>query len=835
MAFPFGTKKRYKPPLWVIPVSASSPVSTQDVGGGFPPPKHDPFDFNEDFTEADLEEIDMIASQALAQGPNEPAPRSKNASAAMGSAGPDQLAGKGENEVKDNFGFKVLHEQQDELKLKLKAMQDEILLKNGEIKILRESLTHSNSRIEEQRRAHLLYEKETTRYLSDKEKEFSRKLLSLQTELHFKDAEMNELKLTLQAKEHMKKTAVQAPSLVRKSPIGDMKKEAGPIGDMKKEAGSAKPEKIVFPTKESFSRSLSLKRPHPAAQPCVPAPRSKDRKVAPTDHSLNANDNTAPVRGSGFVKQELKQKSFTHSWLQRQTSRGSILINALLKQPLAPGSTLGLSHLLGSNSETSPGAILQLHLLGSTSPGMSSARTAYSREGLFSITSLRAAQNLAKTGLNMVAMDEGQTDQDLVESKGSIFRFGRPCKFPGAVYLLPLVEYYVDLYCQTLQAEVSATGNGTSGNQSGDSSRVNVEQRSQTDDFLSALEGFTVAALGVLYYLVCYSGDVVRSLLSVEGERDPALREALPVERDGCLGGRNPLGEMAGASSEQEQAQEQAKEGAQAQAVVEERPYPPLFKKLLQLFSLSSSSPETLKMDIVNQYLKILVKLAENSTADLLPRFRSVLSDQVLPYCLRATTPLSAVHWLVQLLALLIDHEDLALRLCSLSETCPLLLLYLYVTSRPDKSATETLWLHLEQEVVQFLAKLCVLDVGSPAVLVGSRCQCKHEVIKTLVVMLHRQWLTVRRAIGKLCKQRQRTVQCLRDTLLLLHTLSQRDRYFHEHCLEVLHQYDQVLLGIRTLFRSLPDLTGCEEMALEELCPVEPDMEDVVNQEMDCS
>ncbi|XP_038628547.1 ATR-interacting protein isoform X2 [Tachyglossus aculeatus] len=822
----FGTK-RHKPPLWLIPVSASSPVSSQDPGRGFPPPKQDPlasFDFNEDFTEADLEEIDMIASQALAQGPNEPVPRSTvsseargkppmNASATLGSARNDQLG----KEVKDHFGFEVLQEQQEELKLKLKAMQEEILLKNGEIKILRESLTHSNSRIEEQRRAHLLYEKETTRYLSDKEKEFSRKLLSLQTELHFKDAEMNELKLTVQAKEHVKKAAVQAPSLVRKSPIRDIKKEAC----------SAKPEKIIFPTKESFSRSLSLKRPHPAAQPCVPAPRSKDRKVAPTDQSLHANDNKAPVRGSGFVKQELKQKSFTHSWLQRQTSRGSILINALLKQPLAPGSTLGLSHLLGSNSETSPGAILQLHLLGSSSLGMSSSRTAYSREGLFSITSLRAAQNLAKTGLNMVAMDEGQTDRDPVESKGSIFRLGRPCKFPGAVYLLPLVEYYMDLYCQTLQTEVSATGNGASGDQPGDSSPANVEQRSQTDDFLSALEGFTVAALGVLYYLVCYSGDVVRSLLSVEGERDPALREALPVERDDYLGGRNPLGEMAGVSSEQEQAQERA--------VVEERPYPPLFKKLLQVFSLSSSAPETLKMDIVNQCLKILVKLAENSTANLLPRFRSVLSSQVLPYCLCATTPLSAVHWLVQLLALLVDHEDVALQLCSLSETCPLLLLYLYVASRPDKSATETLWLHLEQEVVQFLAKLCVLDVGSPAVLVGSRCQCKHEVIKTLVVMLHRQWLTVRRAIGKLCKRRQRTVQCLRDMLLLLYTLSQRDKHFHEHCLEVLHQYDQVLLGIRTLFRSLPDLTGCEEMALEELCPVEPDMEDVVNQEMDCS
>lgn len=32
-------------------------------------------------------------------------------------------------------------------------------------------------------------------------------------------------------------------------------------------------------------------------------------------------------------------------------------------------------------------------------------------------------------------------------------------------------------------------------------------------------------------------------------------------------------------------------------------------------------------------------------------------------------------------------------------EGCLLLLLYMYITSRPDSAATDTQWLHLEQEV----------------------------------------------------------------------------------------------------------------------------------------
>lgn len=99
----------------------------------------------------------------------------------------------------------------------------------------------------------------------------------------------------------------------------------------------------------------------------------------------------------------------------------------------------------------------------------------------------------------------------------------------------------------------------------------------------------------------------------------------------------------------------------------------------------------------------------------------------LLPRCLRPDVALPSVLLAVELLALLADHEALVPQLCSrsgeagrgaqgqagflrlmggpecevdaLSEACLLLLLYTYITSRPDGAATDAQWLHLEQEV----------------------------------------------------------------------------------------------------------------------------------------
>lgn len=63
------------------------------------------------------------------------------------------------------------------MNLQLKEMQDEILVKNGEIKILRDSMQQMESTVEDQRKSYILLERENAQCLNEKEKEFSRKVL----------------------------------------------------------------------------------------------------------------------------------------------------------------------------------------------------------------------------------------------------------------------------------------------------------------------------------------------------------------------------------------------------------------------------------------------------------------------------------------------------------------------------------------------------------------------------------------------------------------------------------------------------------------------------------
>ncbi|XP_007953479.1 ATR-interacting protein [Orycteropus afer afer] len=783
-----GIRRRSGPP---------APRPGPPPGAGQPPSKRakgfpaaaldleDPFGAHGDFTADDLEELDTLASQALSQCPAAARDTSSvhKVPRIDGMSKNKHVAGKSRESmpIKDNFELEILQAQYKELKEKLKAMEEDVLIKNGEIKILRDSLHQTESILEEQKRSHFLLEQEKAQALNDKEKEFSKKLQSLQSELQFKDAEMNELRTKLQSSERANKLV--AP------PISHLSPRKSPSMVIKQEACSPQFGKTSFPTKESFSANMSL--PHPS-------------QTEPGYKSLvGREENKTYSLGVESIEQEDAQKILVDSWMQRSDTQGSILINLLLKQPLIPGSSLGLCHLLSSCSEAPAGTTLQPPGFGSNLAGISGLRTTGFREGSFSFSALREAQNLAFTGLNLVARSEGSCDRDPAEEGRRTFPL---CQLPGAVHLLPLVQFFIGSHCQALQDLAAAKRSGAPGDSPTHSSCVSSGPEASPEDSLCSLESFSVASLSILQHLVCHSRAVVSLLLSGMGANTASGEgNKSPVHR-------HSHGDVTSAPK----------------GITDDQAQHPLLKMLLHLLAFSSVAT-THRASILSQCIKVLVKLAENASFDLLPRFQCVFP--VLPQCLSQETPLPSVLLTVELLSLLVDHEKLAPQLCSHSEGCLLLLLYMYITSRPDKVASEKQWLQLEQEVVWLLAKLSVQSPSSPVT--GSDCQCNVEVVRALTVMLHRQWLTVRRAEEHpRTDQQKRTVRCLRDTVLLLHSLSQKDKLFTVHCVEVLHQYDQVMPGVSTLIRGLPDVTDCEEAALDDLCAAETDVDDP---EMDCT
>uniref|UniRef100_A0A8C8E5R4 ATR interacting protein n=1 Tax=Otus sunia TaxID=257818 RepID=A0A8C8E5R4_9STRI len=690
--------------------------------------------------------------------------------------------------MRDAFQFEVLQAQHEEIKQKLKEMQDEILTKNGEIKILRDSMQQMECAVEEQKRSYMLLEQQKSQTLSEKEKEFSKKLLSLQSELQFKDAEMNELRTRLQNCERNKQVTqtVLTPSPKKNFAI-----------QVKPEGCSPQPGKRSFPTKESFNAETST-RPLCSA----------GNLIAPTTSIKEDSKITPPEVVS--VKHEVMGKNGSYNSVPKRNARGSILLNALMKQPIVPGSSLGLCHLLSSNSEPLPGAVSQPNYLDTKSTQLPSSRT--TQEEIAPLVSLREAQELAVTGLNFIAMDEGLPEGSPTESQGEFLHLTR-CNIRGAVHLLPLVEHHIGAYCQAVQSADKSV-NGSCGNHSAVSPRTNTNMVSSKEDFRLSLEETAVVSLGILYYLAFYSWDVVHTLLSTEVEKNSAAGDEQVSKMD-----KNVLCE-----NKEDTRTQGGLPVAPQDAPSNDQTQHSLFKKLLQILAFSATRGSQTDR-ILNQSLKVLVKLAENSTMDLLINFQHLLSSQILLHCLCPETPLPAVLLTVRLLSILAQHHMLVAHLCSHSDTCLLLALYMYITSRPDKSASEMLWLQLEQETVRLLTRC--MRCSSPTVLLpGTDCQCNLEVVKALIIMLHRQWMKIRRSENSLCVYKEQIIQFLRDAVLLLHSLSQKDKLFHEHCLEVLHHYDQAMPGIRAILKKTQKLSACEELILDELYPPEPEAED---------
>ncbi|KAM4821573.1 ATR-interacting protein isoform 2-T2 [Thomomys bottae] len=741
------------------------------------PDTEDPFGDHGELTADDLEELDVLASQALSQCRAEARDTSSVYKVYRFDEVSKSPAGKNRENtpVNDNCQFEVLQTQYKELEKKLKAMEEEVLIKNGEIKILRDSLFQTELVLEEQRKAQFLLEQEKSQALSEKEKEFSKKLQSLQSELQFKDAEMNELKTKLQNSERANKLA--SPSISHISP------RKNPSLVIKPEASSPHAGRTSFPTKESFNANMTI--PHQ----CQIERRYK---------SLSGQDETQGLRINP-IKLEVQQERLADSLLQRSNIQGSILINLLLKQPLVPGSPLGLCYLLSSCSETPASAFMQPPGLGSTLAKISGLRTSGGLSGSISPSVLREAQNLAFAGLNLIARNEDSPEDNTVKEGQMAFPL---CQLPGAIYLLPLVHFFLALHCQVLQDVAAARRSGVPGDSPtrAPCARSSGGEASQEDSVCN-VEGLCVASLSILYHLVCHSRAVVCLLLSGIGEGNGSW-----VHRLSCAemtsASRRPAGHLG---------------------------QHPLLKILLHLLTFSSTLAGSLHASVLTKCLKVLVKLAENASSDFLPRLQCVLP--VLPPCLSPQTPLPCVLLAVELFSQIADNDNLKQQLCSQSERCLLLLLYSYITSKPDKAASETQWLQLEQETVWLLTKLGMQTSCSPVT--GSECQCSVEVVRVLTMVLHRQWLTVRRAGAALkTNQQKRTVRCLRDAVLLLHSVSQKDKLFSVHCVEVLHQYDQVIPGVSTLIRALPDVTDCEEAVLDDLCATETDMDDT---DMDCA
>uniref|UniRef100_A0A4W4EX77 ATR interacting protein n=1 Tax=Electrophorus electricus TaxID=8005 RepID=A0A4W4EX77_ELEEL len=692
----------------------------------------DPFGDDEDFTQDDLEEIDIIASQAIIASTSKRPLESISSYSGERKDAPVMAVRKtvsigshqsgstysvfnsefqGNAQVckdRDDLCYSRLETQQAELKKKLKEVEDQILMKNGEIRVLRDSLKLADQEKEHQRQASLALERQRALIQSGKEKELSKKVESLQSELHFKEAEMNEMKSKLQ--------------------ISD---RGGRLVGTPVRNSANSPGNHVFVTKETFSAELSVR---PAPLPLYYC----DAKV----HFSIA---------------------------------GPVLLHLLLQHPLKP-SSLGLCHLLCLSPEALTGLFAQSKYPSPASAAASSTYCTESRTLRQPQALLSQLQSLALSGLSMLPHHpSAHTELCPASSAQPTTR-----TYPAAVHLLPLLAYHMSLYCQTLEALDSSHKSPHQGSSLSTSSERSAT--STAEDSLGTQEEFALAAIRALYHLVSESSEVVHTLFG-----EPPLQH-------------------------------------------------PLLKRLFQLSDPKFISCAGHKEVLVSCCLKTLCALAERADQSQLWRLKVVIS-QVLPQSLSLESPYNIVCLSVKFLSLVVDCDEMAIKLCSHNfDVCPLLRVFQYVTSTPDKTITEYMLSRLEVEVIRLLAKLFTQKTSTwPALISESSCQCSGEVVRTVVVVLHRQWLRIkgneRHVINSGQAWTSPGVQLLREALMLLHWLLLNDSSFSMHCLEVLHMYHQVIPAIRDTLRKIPDLSESEELALEEIC--RPETEDIEDMDID--
>ncbi|XP_014840711.1 PREDICTED: ATR-interacting protein isoform X1 [Poecilia mexicana] len=729
----------------------------------------DPFGDDEEFTQDDFDEIDIIASQAFtsavaASKPNEPASGSTwTSSAGQNKSAKDDSkenksgiyqinAGKHSREDLGNMqqergtnrgdSYRLLEAQHAELKRKLNEVEEEILLKSGEIRVLRDSLKAAQQEKETQRQNQVLLETQRQREQSDREKELNKKVLSLQSELQFKEAEINEMKTKLLSSDKNKTSPKVLSTLTQMHQMSGSS-SSSPIGN-------------GFITKETFGAQISS-------------------RVTPVKTLRDAADRGVSKRRTGDGQDISHPDPFLSARRAKMQHKGGVLLGVLLQQPLVP-SSLGLSHLLSmSVAEYSQLSISpQLH-----SDPLEGASTVGANRAPLSLV-----QSLAATGLNLLS----QSQTTIAVSN----RDNRSC--PGAVFLLPLLDLHLSQLCCTLES----LGSSSTGIYGSDSTTTSSIPAGQTKSpvlgrlDVAGITGFRVedtglTALKLLYLLLAQSDEVV---------------EAVLLRKNQTTGKTDRSDAHMGLCSQNA-----------------------LLQSLLRLCDTRLSGNSAQKEKLFLNALKTLCILMKRTPPTHSDRLQCVL--QVVCLCLAQDTRVQTVSECVSVLTAMSDHPTLAKQLCSQHDTCIFLKLFHLIRTRPDTLATHADWILLDLQVVRLLSRV-TQRTESWTSSKSSPCQCYSELVQAVVIIFHRQWLDIR---GSQEQTSASSSSCwsgpaaslLRESLLLLHWLLLHHTSFSESCRPVLHMYDQMIPAVRETLSKISDLSDSEELALEEICRSDAD------------
>uniref|UniRef100_UPI00358F77DD ATR-interacting protein isoform X2 n=1 Tax=Myxine glutinosa TaxID=7769 RepID=UPI00358F77DD len=265
-----------------------------------------------------------------------------------------------------------------------------------------------------------------------------------------------------------------------------------------------------------------------------------------------------------------------------------------------------------------------------------------------------------------------------------------------------------------------------------------------------------------------------------------------------------------------------------------------LVSMLILLLSMGDTSALTERMEgnrgrIVRRALGILAQLAD-AVANSHQSLEFLLQSSLFSRCLDPHSHPNVVAAATHLLTELASRCLTTSHLCSHSDLCLLWQLYRHsqTVQLIPSSCTKQIrtWLHLQTQVIALVHALSIdphcTDTASS--LIGHTCRCAHELVKTLIFILHccSTWLLnttpalflepVKSVQVESEQMRNAAMVVLRNALQTLHCFAQRDPQLAEHLAEAQHELCQGLRDTRQVLTSQPGraaLSHSEEIMCE--------------------
>ncbi|XP_064632596.1 uncharacterized protein LOC135490942 [Lineus longissimus] len=720
------------------------------------------------------------------------------------------------SQPQDNFVDSIkkelekVREENDQMKKLMQSAKEEQYGKDGQIRILRESLSKKEAELFKQRqerskdideKVHDYVEREKAHI--KKENVLVEKIEKLKAALQFKDHEISEVQSNLKRLEQRTQSPHTAMSPSHQSPRAGKR----PMTELKKSPVTPKSVKMAFPNRRTFMASESVgERSTPS--PILNVKREGEKPTPPPVLNMKKEifGGSPLAMSSAKSAADIKQEADVKGRLRKYA----------LKVASCKGAVSG-RHLMArlvdhhDSTDEKEGDLVKLLNNAGSPPKAKEAVTPGSKPRLKSQSSLEAEQEEYRFGARCCRQARSGLTKLLSHScNQSINSKILSSKTSGACDLLPIIEtslkHYLDYQSELDSNKKSGSGSNSNKSLSYDSSLESVSSSMRSLEISRHLSVKSVAdtALKILCKLVCYSEEVRDFLLATDRE---------------MISGIDPLGSRgdeptAKIAEPKPGTSHDRAGGGDAESVFQPSG---ILHMLFKLVAPSISDDKPTTSDTTELTLKILTMLARLGSIKQMEQFLPLVAKTTLSKCLSLTSEANLIMRTVELLQALSISKKVVSSFCTQTADCCLFLDVYSVCLVRHNGWTTQEHTAICDKVVNFLWTVVSHHKGGVTLLLESDCSCSVEVVKSLVVVLNDEMVLYKNGHCE-CEQ---SYNVLARGIKLLQIFSLRDQLFVDHWADVELQYISLVSSMQLLLKQMNSPDESMTMAIQDLWEVD--------------